>query len=138
MVYIPLLLSNYGSKPGMVTSAKIYFETSSGTKEIQFGRRVLLRKSDKAEGAYQTTQQDFEEQVPPLPVFVGPRESQMYLLECYDNDETNILEPGKTLTCRINITYDGNKSSSTSFPFYFTEEDDSRVRTSVGWIKNEP
>lgn len=138
IVYIPLLLSNYGSKPGMVTSVHIFFDTSSGTKEIEFGRRVELRKSDKAEGAFQTTQQDFEEQIPPLPVFVGPNESQMYLLECYDNEETNILHPGKTISCRIRIKYDGNKSSTTSFPFYFTEEDDKRVRTSVGWIKNEP
>ncbi|MHA1982716.1 MAG: hypothetical protein ACW967_00070 [Candidatus Hodarchaeales archaeon] len=137
MLYIPLLLTNDGIKPGMVTTVKLFFKSETEKREIRFGRRVELKESGQKD-AYEATQQDFSEQVPPLPIFVGPKESQMYLLEYYDSQEGGgIITKNKQLTCEIEIESGMGKKSSVEFPFFLTEEDEKKTQLSVAWIENK-
>jgi hypothetical protein len=137
MLYIPLLLTNNGVKPGMVTTVKLFFKSEAEKREIRFERRVELKESDQKD-AYETTQEDFSEQVPPLPVFVGPKESQMYLLEYYDSEEGGgIITTNKKFTCEIEIESGMEKKSSIEFSFFLTEKDEKKAQLAVAWIENK-
>ncbi len=129
--YFPLLTYNEGSKAGMITDVSISFKSEEFEKRIDISRRVEMVHEEGTEEE-DTSIIGAE---PMFPFFISADEGNVAIFECVDYDH-EVIPLNKSLTCRINITYDHKKKSSIEFPFQlYSEEISLLLRGNMKWLK---
>ena len=129
------MFNNIGIRSGMVSEAKIAFEFSGERRYLRFGRRVKLIPATEQKMAFQLTQSDFQELIPPFPVHVPPSGNSMELIECFA-DDSGLIPVDKQGTCIIEVVSGKGKVRETRFPFLLTSKDSSlSSQSSIRWIK---
>lgn len=135
---IPIILSNDGSKSGMVTDISIEFKGPDGTKELDIRRKVELKSipadTMKAMNFESYRKQGLEELNPFFPIPVASNEDNSVLLDCFDRD--NVIQLDKKHTCSIHVSYGNGKSSSIEFPFMLTTEEYDNSTDVIKWLRN--
>jgi len=120
MLEVPILVTNVGFQPGMVTWLDISLKGSKGKNSLKFGRRVELNVG--ATPPKFMHPKHFQEIVPSYPINIPPQQSATLLLEFYDYKEKPALIFDEPMTCEISIFFDADKMRSIKFPLRINTE----------------
>lgn len=128
ILYIPIIVNNNGSKPGMINDIILTFQSQDGEKKLNLDRRVEITNPQAI------SRNDFTSIIPQFPVTIPSQEGRVFLVECTDIYH-DVIPIDKEVTGKITVKYGKNKKSSTKFPFKISSID-LKLAVDVTWVQS--
>lgn len=137
-LFLPILLSNDGSRAGMVRNIRIRFSTLDKTGELEIRRKVKMENLSgsaiRGMSIGEFTNKGVEEINPFYPINVNSKEDTSFIIECFDGK--NVIPLNQELNCSIEVEYGRRRSSTHSFPFFLSEDNFNKSLDYIHWLRS--